>query len=330
MVARLNHHACLALWCGDNELIGALTWFPESRKDRDRYLVSYDRLNRTIEAALHAVAAGGELVAVVALARARWPSATPGMTTVRATCISGRSGTRGATSTTTATSAPASARNSASSPIRRWRRSAALPTRQDFNIAAPVMESHQKNAGGNARIAETMFRYFRFPVDFENFVYLSQVQQGLAIKTAVTHWRSLKPHCMGTLYWQLNDTWPVCSWASLDHGGNWKLLHHMARAFFAPVIVSGRARRRRDRPARGQRHAAGRRRSTVTASAAGDGRHHARRWPGPPLTVPTDAAVTALTLPAGRCAADEVLAFTWDRCRPAPGRRLRAAALEGL
>ena len=108
----------------------------------------------------------------------------------------------------------------------------------DFNIAAPVMARHQKHAGGNARIAETMFRYFRFPVGFENFVYLSQVQQGLAIKTAVTHWRSLKPHCMGTLIWQLNDTWPVCSWASLDHGGGWKLLHHMARAFYAPLFVS--------------------------------------------------------------------------------------------
>ncbi len=82
-----------------------------------------------------------------------------------------------------------------------------------------------------------MFRYFRFPVDFPSFVYLSQVQQGLAIKTAVTQWRSLKPHCMGTLFWQLNDTWPVCSWSSLDHGGDWKLLHHMAQAFFAPVTV---------------------------------------------------------------------------------------------
>ena len=83
-----------------------------------------------------------------------------------------------------------------------------------------------------------MFRYFRWPQKFEDFVYLSQVQQGLAIKTAVTHWRSLKPHCMGTLIWQLNDTWPVCSWSSLDHGGGWKLMHHMARDFFAPVFVT--------------------------------------------------------------------------------------------
>ncbi|MFT4743746.1 MAG: beta-mannosidase, partial [Yoonia sp.] len=108
----------------------------------------------------------------------------------------------------------------------------------DMNIAAPVLESHQKNAGGNARIAETMFRYFRWPKHFDDFVYLSQVQQGEAIKTAVTHWRSLAPHCMGTLIWQLNDTWPVCSWASLDHGGDWKLMHHMARRFFAPTLVT--------------------------------------------------------------------------------------------
>src|SRR5690606_27354663 len=69
------------------------------------------------------------------------------------------------------------------------------------------------------------------------FVYLSQVQQGLAIRTAVEWWRSLKPHCMGTLYWQLNDTWPVASWSGLDHGGGWKGLHYMARRFFAPVAA---------------------------------------------------------------------------------------------
>ncbi len=106
---------------------------------------------------------------------------------------------------------------------------------EDWNIAAPVFEHHQKNAGGNARITETMFRNFRFPKDFPNFVYLSQIQHGLAMKTAIEFWRSLKPHCMGTLYWQLNDTWPVCSWSGLDHGGDWKQLHHMARRFFEPL-----------------------------------------------------------------------------------------------
>jgi beta-mannosidase len=111
---------------------------------------------------------------------------------------------------------------------------------EDLNISSAVMEHHQRNKGGNARIAETMFRNFRFPMDFGNFVYLSQIQHGLAMKMAVEYWRSLKPHCMGTLYWQLNDTWPVASWSGLDHGGSWKLMHYMARRFYAPVLVTAR------------------------------------------------------------------------------------------
>jgi beta-mannosidase len=83
-----------------------------------------------------------------------------------------------------------------------------------------------------------MLSNFRFPTDFANFVYLSQVQQGLAIKTAVDFWRSLKPHTMGALYWQLNDTWPVASWSSLDYGGSWKVLHYMAKRFFQPITVA--------------------------------------------------------------------------------------------
>ncbi len=234
VVARLNHHACIALWCGDNELIGALTRFPQSRADLDRYLVSYDRLNRTIETALKATAPGVNW----------WPSSpSPGPMAFGDAWHDDSAGDmhfwsvwhEGCDFDHYRDVRPRFCSEfgfqsyPSMSAIRRF----ADPA--DFNIAAPVIESHQKNAGGNARIAETMFRYFRFPVGFENFVYLSQVQQGLAIKTAVTQWRGLKPHCQGTLYWQLNDTWPVCSWASLDHGGNWKLLHHMAKDFFAPV-----------------------------------------------------------------------------------------------
>ena len=180
----------------------------------------------------------------------------------------------------------------------------------DFNSAAPVMEAHQKNAGGNARIAETMFRYFRFPVDFPNFVYLSQVQQGLAIKTAVTQWRSLKPHCMGALYWQLNDTWPVCSWSSLDHGGGWKLLHHMAKGFFAPVTVvcipdGG------DLVLKAVNDTLSPVNLTVTANAAATN-GEARALTEAKITVPTDRAVEVLRVKLSSLAADEVLAFTWS------------------
>ncbi len=236
-VARLQHHACLALWCGDNELIGALTWFPESVKDRDRYLVAYDRLNRTVEAALKETDPHANW----------WPSSpSPGPMSFGDAWHDDSSGDmhfwsvwhegRDFDHYRDVSPRFCSEFGFQSYPSMDVIRSFADP--EDFNIAARVMESHQKNAGGNARIAETMFRYFRFPVDFENFVYLSQVQQGLAIKTAVTHWRSLKPHCMGTLFWQLNDTWPVCSWSSLDYRGGWKLLHHMAKDFYAPLLVT--------------------------------------------------------------------------------------------
>ena len=235
--ARLSNHPSVVLWCGDNELVGALGWYPESNADRDRYLVSYDRLNHAVEKAV-----------VVGDPAALWWPSSPSL---------GRLNFGDGWHDDTAGDmhfwsvwhegrdfdhyrdvAPrfCSEFGFQSYPSMDVIRSFAAP--QDLNIASPVLESHQKNVGGNARIAETMFRYFRFPEGFENFVYLSQVQQGLAIKTAVSHWRASKPRCMGTLIWQLNDTWPVASWSSLDYGGGWKLMHHMARHFFAPVTTT--------------------------------------------------------------------------------------------
>ncbi|WP_368183562.1 glycoside hydrolase family 2 protein [Aestuariibius sp. HNIBRBA575] len=236
-VSRLQHHPSIALWCGDNELIGALTWYEESLKDRDRYLVAYDRLNRTIETALLETDPDANW----------WPSSpSPGPLSFGDAWHDDNAGDmhfwsvwhEGKDFEHYRDVAPrfCSEFGFQSYPsmdvIKRF------AATEDMNIASPVMESHQKNEGGNARIAETMFRYYRFPVDFPNFVYLSQIQQAEAIRTAVTHWRSLKPNCMGTLIWQLNDSWPVASWASLDHKGGWKLLHHAARRFFAPVMAT--------------------------------------------------------------------------------------------
>lgn len=308
VVARLNHHACLALWCGDNELIGALGWFEESRRDRDRYLVSYDRLNRTIEAALMATLPGANW----------WPSSpSPGPMAFGDAWHDDSSGDmhfwsvwhegRDFDHYRDVRPRFCSEFGFQSYPGLEVIRRFADPA--DFNIAAPVIEAHQKNADGNARIAETMFRLFRFPLGFENFVYLSQVQQGLAIKTAVSQWRSLKPHCMGTLYWQLNDTWPVCSWSSLDHGGGWKLLHHMARAFYAPVFVSAvpvaggiELRAVSERPEAVE--------LTVSASAvtmAGVTRPLGKAT----LRVTPDAALTALVIPADALNPQEMLAYVW-------------------
>ena len=236
-VRRLASHPSIVLWCGDNELVGALTWFEASRANRDRYLVSYDRLNRTIELAMKKAAHGAIW----------WPSSpASGYLDFGDAWHADGSGDMHYWSVWHENKSFDDYRavrprfcsefgfqSYTSMPVMR---TFAEPT--DMNIASPVMESHQKNAGGNERIAGTMFRYFRFPKDFASFVYLSQIQQGLAIRTAVDYWRSLKPHCMGTLYWQLNDTWPVASWSSLDYGGSWKAMHYMARRFFQPVAVA--------------------------------------------------------------------------------------------
>ncbi len=234
---RLISHPSVVLWCGDNELVGALTWFLESRENRDRYLVSYDRLNRVIEQALERAAPDAIW----------WPSSpASGYLDYGDAWHADGSGDMHYWSVWHENKPFADYRS-----VRPrfcsefgFQSYTSLPVietyaaARDMNIASPVMEHHQKNAGGNERIAGTMFRNFRFPTDFANFVYLSQVQQGLAIKTAVDFWRSLKPHTMGALYWQLNDTWPVASWSSLDYGGSWKVLHYMAKRFFQPVTVA--------------------------------------------------------------------------------------------
>jgi beta-mannosidase len=99
-----------------------------------------------------------------------------------------------------------------------------------------IMKIHQKNGNGNRNITNTFKVYFKEPKDFQSMVYLSQLQQALAIKTGSEYWRSIKPVCMGILYWQLNDNWPVCSWSSIEYNGNWKQLHYQAKRFFSPVI----------------------------------------------------------------------------------------------
>ncbi|MBK9050302.1 MAG: glycoside hydrolase family 2 protein [Chloroflexi bacterium] len=109
---------------------------------------------------------------------------------------------------------------------------------EDENITSYIMELHQRSDNGNSRIMHYLLDWFRLPTSFDMTLWLSQILQGMAIKHAVEHWRRTMPRGMGTLYWQLNDCWPVASWSSLDYDGRWKALHHMARHFFAPLLVS--------------------------------------------------------------------------------------------
>ncbi|CZF80375.1 Exo-beta-D-glucosaminidase precursor [Grimontia celer] len=230
-VRRLSDHASIALWCGDNEVIGAIGWYPESRTNREKYVVNYDRLNRVLQEVVEredpyrrfwaSSPCNGELDFGDA-----WHDDNKGDMHFWDVWHSGKSFDAYHT---------VKPRFCSEFGYQSW---PSLPTvktfasEADWNVTSPTFEQHQKNGRGNSIMTEMFTRYFRFPKDFAQMLYLSQVQQALAIKTASEYWRANKPLCRGILYWQLNDCWPVSSWSSIEYTGRWKQLHYHAKRFF--------------------------------------------------------------------------------------------------
>lgn len=235
-VRRIRHHASLALWCGNNEL--------------EQGLVGEEWTNRTMSWADYKPLFDIMLAEVVAQLDPQtdyWPSSphTPG-------------GNRYDFNDPTQGDAHLWSVWHGKMPFE-WYRTCEHRFNSEFgfqsfpeprttyaytepgdrNITSAVMEHHQRSAIGNTTIMSYMCDWFCLPKSFEMTLWLSQILQGMAIKYAVEHWRRAMPRGMGTLYWQLNDCWPVASWASVDSFGRWKALHYMARRFFAPLLVSG-------------------------------------------------------------------------------------------
>lgn len=109
---------------------------------------------------------------------------------------------------------------------------------EDRNVFSYVMEKHQRNASANGKIMNYMEQTFLYPTDLDSLIYASQLLQAEAIRYGVEHFRRNRGRCMGTVYWQLNDCWPVASWSSIDYYGRWKALHYFAKRFFAPLMIS--------------------------------------------------------------------------------------------
>jgi beta-mannosidase len=108
----------------------------------------------------------------------------------------------------------------------------------EHHIQSPVMMAHQRHPRGNQLIKEYMLREYPEPKNFESFLYVSQVLQAEGIKVGAEHLRRIMPRNMGSLYWQLDDCWPVASWSSIDYFGRWKALQYYAKRFYAPVLVT--------------------------------------------------------------------------------------------
>lgn len=111
---------------------------------------------------------------------------------------------------------------------------------EDRNVFSRIMEMHQRCPVGNKFLFMYICDYYKYPVTLEQFLYTTQLLQADAMRYCIEHLRRNRGRCMGALYWQLNDIWPVASWASIDYYGRYKALQYFAKRFFAPVMISCR------------------------------------------------------------------------------------------
>jgi len=236
-IKRIRHHACLGLWCGNNEMEwGFVEWnMPKDERLKLEYMLLYDKLipnvleeydpntfywpaspssgggfedpNADNKGDVHYwnIFHGGEYYKEFRNHYFRFASeygmqAFPDYKTVKS-----------------------------------------YAPEEQLNMFSPIMENHNKCIepfNGNLKILLNMLGEFQLPKEIEDTIYLSQVFQGETIKCAVEHFRRNRGRCMGSTYWQVNDNYPVASWASIDYYGRWKAMHYYARRFYAPVLLS--------------------------------------------------------------------------------------------
>jgi beta-mannosidase len=222
-VRRLRHHACIAVWCGNNE-IGLMT--KEKWSDSSMGKADYNKLFKDLI---------GQQVRELA-PQANYVTGSPDCGDVHYWEVwHGRK--------------PFEIYRTVDGFMSEFgfqsfphpKTVQAFTTEADrVSLVSPVMKWHQRSKDdGNEKIIEMTEAYFAPARDFESAIWLSQILQGYGIKMGAEHWRQNMPRSMGCVFWQYNDCWPVASWSSVDYYGRWKALHYMARRFYAPVLVSG-------------------------------------------------------------------------------------------
>jgi len=234
-VSRLRHHACLALWCGNNEMEwGWADEWARLKGHHPRYKAAYTKIFEYIlplavgscdDSTFYwpsSPSSGGSFDDPNAIDRGDqhywevWHSGKP-FTEYKDFSFCSEYGFQSFPHSKTI---------------------AAFTLPEDRNIFSKVMESHQKNGMANGKILNYVADYFLYPRNTDSLAYISQILQLKAVAYGVENWRRNRGRCMGSLYWQLNDCWPVASWSSIDYYGRWKALHYGARRFYAPFTIS--------------------------------------------------------------------------------------------
>jgi len=233
-IRRLRHRASLALWCGNNEMEWQARW--TTQDDRQRYRAAYDRIFHNVLP---------ELCVTEDPDHPYWPS-SPSSNTLFENANGQERGDAHYWDVWHARKPFTAYRDQYPRFMSEFGFQSLPPlatiktfaNESQWNITSYTMEHHQRHATGNSLIVSQMTESFRLPKDFPSLVYLSMLLQAEGIRYGVEHWRRHMNRVSGTLYWQLNDCWPVASWSSIDYFGRWKALHYAARRFFAPVLLS--------------------------------------------------------------------------------------------
>lgn len=230
-VFRLKGHPSIALWATDNECFTELDMHKRTLINRDRYIISYNKLSSTIESAIKSEDDRTVLYST--------PSITPDTLSpsddengdIHISSIWNEDKDISAYTEIRPRFVSEFGYFSLPSPLE----AQSFDDEDKWNITSAEFEAHNRDEEGNARIVRNIARDFRFPSKIENIMYLSEALQALATERAVSYYRSLMPYCMGTIFMSLNEPWPSIAPSSIEYSGMWKLLQYSARRFYSPI-----------------------------------------------------------------------------------------------
>ena len=238
-IKRLRGHACLAMWCGNNEIYEGMRYWGWKRKYAPEVYAQmqegYDKLFHQLLPGMVKELDGDRFYMHGSPYESNWgrPHSWKIADSHNWGTWYGRKPFE-----TLDTELPRFMSEFGFQSMPEMKNIATFAEPKDHALESEVMNAHQKATIGNALIRKTMALYYEVPEDFEELVYVGQVLQGFGVRHGIEAHRRNRPYCMGSLYWQLNDSWPVVSWSSIDYYGNWKALHYQGRRAFAPVLLN--------------------------------------------------------------------------------------------
>ena len=240
-VKRLRNHPSIALWCGNNEILAAWESWGWKKNAEKKSKENAGKIWQAYVDIFHKILP--KVVEEFDPQRSYWASSPSSGFGVKADLVNGDEHYWGVwwgkkPFETYATHLPRfmSEYGFQSFPEIATVRKYALP--EDYDIFSDVMKSHQRSSIGNGTIEYYMLKEYEQPKDFESFLYVNHVLQAEGIKFGLEGHRRAMPFCMGSLYWQINDCWPVASWSSTDYYQNWKALQYYVKKGFEQVLIS--------------------------------------------------------------------------------------------